>query len=300
MAYRLKDSEGMASGLRRIARKELEKAGAELAGESGSGADEAVHETRKHLKKARAVLRLARADIGNGTRRAENDRLRAIQGRLSGPRDAQVLLETLAALCGPSGRKLPQRTTRKLRDPLRAQRDRARDGQAERRAAAIEELADARARVEDWPLTDETFDVAAVGLRRIYRDGRSARDAAERSTAAEAWHEWRKRVKDLWYAARILQPAAPVELGALVDQADTLADLLGDHNDLAVLRGAVAEHGGDLTERQAGQLLDSIDAAAAARRRRISGGAGALHQQRLRRSPERAVRHAGAPGGRIR
>ena len=38
----------------------------------------------------------------------------------------------------------------------------------------------------------------------------------------DSWHEWRKRVKDLWYALRILKPVASDQLGA-VDEAATSA-----------------------------------------------------------------------------
>jgi CHAD domain-containing protein len=124
------------------------------------------------------------------------------------------------------------------------------------------------ARVEHWPLDDESFAAAAQGLRRIYRDGRRAQRVAATTDDPEAWHEWRKRVKHLWYAARILKPAAPLELGAVVEEADCLAELLGDHNDLAVLRAAVDEHDDATTDEQAEQLHAAIDGAAAELRRR--------------------------------
>ena len=130
------------------------------------------------------------------------------------------------------------------------------------RAEAIADLRVVQSRVDSWPLDDESFATAANGLRRIYRDGRRAQHAAIAADDPEAWHEWRKRVKDLWYAARILKPAAPLELGAVVDEADGLAELLGDHNDLAVLRDALDEHARATTDHQAEQLRTAIDEAA--------------------------------------
>ena len=117
-------------------------------------------------------------------------------------------------------------------------------------------------RVATWPLEDESFATAARGLRRIYRDGRRALRAASSTDDPETWHEWRKRVKDLWYAARILRAVAPLELGAVVDEADQLGELLGDHNDLAVLRAAVAAHPDATTDDQAERLRTAIDDAA--------------------------------------
>jgi CHAD domain-containing protein len=289
MAYRLKQDEGMATGLRRIVREELGKAIAELGGERSEDPDAAVHEARKHLKKARAALRLARFDVGAGLRREENARLRETQRRLGGARDAQVLLETLAGLRGPAGRPLPERTTRKLRVALTERRARARAGADEQRTAAIAELGAARDRVDGWPLRDEGFGATAAGLRRIQRDGRRARRAAAATTAAEEWHEWRKRVKDLWYATRILRPFAALELGALVEEADGLGELLGDLHDLAVLRAAVAEHGSDLTERQAAQIRAAIDSASAELRERAVAPGKRLHAERPKRLAERVA-----------
>jgi CHAD domain-containing protein len=53
---------------------------------------------------------------------------------------------------------------------------------------------------------------------------------------AEALHEWRKRAKDLWYHLRILEAALPPSLAGSIERADRLADTLGDHHDLTVLR----------------------------------------------------------------
>ncbi len=48
-------------------------------------------------------------------------------------------------------------------------------------------------------------------------------------------HDFRKRVKDLWYATRLLREAWPAGLEGPEDEASRLADLLGDYNDLSVL-----------------------------------------------------------------
>jgi CHAD domain-containing protein len=53
-------------------------------------------------------------------------------------------------------------------------------------------------------------------------------------------HEWRKRVKDLWYHLSLLEDVAPNTVAAHANDAHLLSDLLGDDHDLAVLRDAVA------------------------------------------------------------
>ena len=266
MAYRLKRREGIASGVRRIVAEELARAIDELEGRRSEDAATAVHEARKHLKKARAAIRLVRYDLGADLRRSENAALRDAQALLSGVRDADVLLETLARLNNVSDGRLPAGAVRALRGALRQRRNAARRN--EDRTGAIAELQAVQGRLDGWPLHDESFTTAANGLRRIYRDGRRAQQAAYQTDAAEPWHEWRKRVKDLWYAARILRPVAPLELGAVVDEADQLAELLGDFHDLAVLRAALDDHPEATTDQQAEYLRAAIDDAATDLRRR--------------------------------
>jgi CHAD domain-containing protein len=52
----------------------------------------------------------------------------------------------------------------------------------------------------------------------------------------ESLHELRKRAKDLWYAAQLLQAARPKRAKTIVDRAHELSDLLGSDHDLAILR----------------------------------------------------------------
>ena len=67
---------------------------------------------------------------------------------------------------------------------------------------------------------------------------------ALRGDADDDWHEWRKRVKDLWYAGRIIAPITGPQIEGLVEEADELSDVLGDHNDLAVLLEAAGDRPG--------------------------------------------------------
>jgi CHAD domain-containing protein len=286
MAYRLKKREGIATGIRRIVHEELAKAIDELEGRRSDDTATAVHEARKHLKKTRAAIRLVRDDVGATLRRDENAALRDAAARLSGARDAEVLLETLAKLKDASNGRVDAAS---LRDALRKRRDAARRQGGNARAEAIVELQALQGRVDSWPLDDESFATAAQSLRRIYRDGRRMQRAATATDDPEPWHEWRKRVKDLWYSARILRRAAPLELGAIVDEADELAELLGDLNDLAVLRVAVDEHADATTDHQAEQLRAAIDEAATGLRHRAVPLGLRLYAERPKRFVARVV-----------
>jgi hypothetical protein len=76
----------------------------------------------------------------------------------------------------------------------------------------------------------------------------------------EAVHEWRKRVKDLWYHLRLVRHSWPAAIKGPEKEAHALADLLGDHHDLTVLSAELADEGdeallGALAERRQGELL---------------------------------------------
>lgn len=243
-AYRLHADEAVPDGIRRIAAGQLAAAHEQLAGASGRALDEAVHDARKRLKRLRACLRIARDALGAQTYRRENAAYRTAGRRLSGTRDARVLLATLDALAERSPELTPA-ITGLLRARLNDEHERATDAlQADdgALAATLAELEEARARTASWTLDGDGFAVLEPGLRRIYSRGRRRMRAAAREPTAENLHEARKRVKDLWHAAQIVRPARPKKLKQLARRAHELADLLGDEHDLAVLRDYAERH----------------------------------------------------------
>src|SRR3954470_9303141 len=92
--YRLRAQEDAADGVRRIARGQTDLAIEHLDESSGDGA-EAIHEARKAFKRLRALVRLSRDALGDEVYRRENAAFRAAGRRLSGVRDAAVMVETL-------------------------------------------------------------------------------------------------------------------------------------------------------------------------------------------------------------
>ena len=97
------------------------------------------------------------------------------------------------------------------------------------------QLRSARARVEQWALDDCDDDTLVAGAARAYARGREAFAAARQDPSPERLHDWRKRVKDLWYRQRLLADAWPGPVKAFADECDRLGELLGDDHDLAVL-----------------------------------------------------------------
>src|SRR3954468_14250518 len=163
MSYRFVKRETVPDGLRRIARERIENALAELRGETDSSPEEAIHEARKDMKKLRAVLRLARDELGDEVYRRENACFRDAGRELSAVRDADVMLETLRSLDGSFA---------KLRRSLEKHRGAESRGDAARSVTGT--LESAHARVATWPLEHDGFEALEGGLRRIYRRGRRA------------------------------------------------------------------------------------------------------------------------------
>ena len=236
-AYRLKPKESLPEGLARAARGRIDHALDELRGKSDSTAEEAVHEARKDLKKLRALLRMARGELGEDTFRRENACFRDAGRELAGVRDSDVMLETLGAL------ELPAGMEGELRETIQAHRA-AGGGDGRRTAAAgvVAMLREARGRVNGWPLERDSFDALRDGLERTHRRGRRDLRAARADPTVEALHEWRKRAKDLWYQQTLLRALWPPVMQAVGDEAHELANRLGDDHDLAMLADWVREH----------------------------------------------------------
>jgi CHAD domain-containing protein len=222
-AFRLSMREPLPDEIRRVARGRIDHALEALADAS----EEGVHEARKDMKKLRALLRL----VAEKKLRRESDCFRDAARELAGARDADVMLATLADLenryeadAGP------------VRQRLEAHRVQTTGGGRQAAAdTAIAMLTEARGRVADWPLERDGFEALEDGLRRTYRRGRRDWRSAAKDPSTENLHEWRKRVKDLWYHCSLLEEIWKPVMSALGDEAHELSDRLGDDHDLALL-----------------------------------------------------------------
>jgi CHAD domain-containing protein len=268
-------SEPLPEALRRMMLGQLDLAIELLAGESTGGwalDKEAVHDTRKALKRLRALVRLLREELGEQQYRREHAILRDAARRLAGARDAEVMVGTLDALLRRHPRELGRRRQLlELRKRLVAERvaaERATLGDRATRGEVLRELSGLRERARQWDLPQRPG-IALVerDLRRIYRDGRKRKRLLARakgSGSARAAHAWRKRVKDLRYAAEILGQRP------LAHRADRLAELLGEEHDLVLLTGLLPPPGrAPLQGKRGRRARKSLLARIARRRRRL-------------------------------
>lgn len=240
MPYRLLDHEPPGPGLRRIAVEQLRIASVRLE-ECQPDPQEAVHDVRKRLKKVRAVLRLARSEIGEALYARENVRYRDL-GRLLAPvRDSHTRLVAARGLLDGHRALRDHAAFRDVETLLQAERSEhaARFAGGEVRRRALSALREAEGRPSEWPLDDPSFESLRPGLLRIYRQGRARMEAACAEPSPDRFHDWRKRAKYLGYQLRILEPAWPAVLKSTTEALRDMTALLGEAHDLSELETAV-------------------------------------------------------------
>jgi CHAD domain-containing protein len=241
MSYRLDLDEPVPCMLRDVAVERLERAARRLREEHSDDPVEAVHGARKDLKKARALLRLARPGMPRDAYRHENRALRDIGRAMSGGRDADVMVETSDAVAERFGHSRELAALRRRLEAHARGRQHAADVDA-----LGDSLRDAAERAARWPFDDCDLATLQAGEKRAYRDGRRAFADARADPSPERLHEWRKRVKDLWYHHRLLARAWRGPMQAYADECDALGTRLGDDHDLATLAATLtAEDGVD-------------------------------------------------------
>jgi len=231
--FRFKAGEPVAKGVIRIVREQTARAVKELTDEA-MDRHEAVHWARKRFKKARAVLRLVRFELGDAYA-AENALFRDAGRALSEVRDAEAMVETVDRFSDePEGAVLGP-----VREALIERRQHIADeevGLEDRVAQVVADLRAARRRAGRWPLSAEGFDALRAGLKQTYRRGRRALALATEDPTAEDLHEWRKRVKYHWYHTCLLRGVWPPVMRGHRKAVHRLADMLGQVHDLDVLR----------------------------------------------------------------
>jgi CHAD domain-containing protein len=253
-----------------VALDELDVAIEALAG--GEASAKAVHTSRKIFKRVRAIIRVARSGLGDEVATRDNAALRDAGRRLAGARDAKVVVDTLDKLLARFPDDLDADAFAPLRDRLAAEHADAEAAAAQDAGAigaVLDELRTVRADIARWDLGDDATSVLSRGLHRIHRKGRKALRAAQESTGeprTEAMHDLRKRAKDLWHAAELLEAASPDRLRLIAAQAHDLADLIGDDHDLAVLLERADDRSGSLPETVP---FEALHAAAARRRKKL-------------------------------
>jgi Skp family chaperone for outer membrane proteins len=241
MNYRLKVNESIAKGVSRVGLEQIGIAEARLARRSDAAA--AIHDTRRCLKRMRALLRLVRPALPESTYKREANRLAGVGRLLASARDQYVMQQTLEKL-RDRFEGLPKRIAKQLNRLMAngARADGSRQISAQRRQA-LESLQQGRlffTRVENRNLTIEHV---AAGLERSYKRARRAFHEAYHKPGDEAFHELRKTVQQHWRHMQLLSGGWPEVISARADEAKEVSRLLGTDHDLHVLLAFATERG---------------------------------------------------------
>jgi CHAD domain-containing protein len=247
MSYKLSFEAELEESIRRVAREQLEAAAAELENGDGGDATAAVHGARKRLKKTRALVRLARPSLPESTYRSTNRALRDRGRALSDARDADVLVATVETLADRFAGRLPQTTFKAVRDALAERADQQRRASSDGLGVHADALRTLAGDADRLPVRSATPKKLARAMASAYADGRTAFGRADREPTGEHLHEWRKRVKDLWYEQKLVEEAWAGVLKAHAGEAKILSQVLGDDHDLAMLADALASDSGITT-----------------------------------------------------
>lgn len=215
---------------------------------------DAVHDARKGLRRARAVLDLVSGALPKSERRAVGKALQEARRALSTVRDHAVAPETLGSLpLGDEDRATAKRVLDTAAEALPAlQEIKQLLAESAARAAAQGEALEAALPAEI------DFDTVLDGIRGVYAEARRARRAGKRSK--QWFHTWRRRSKELGYQLELVAQHAGPRLQAIHSELEGMTDTLGPAVDLIMVRDFVSTHNQGVGADEADHLKTAIDA----------------------------------------
>ena len=229
MSYELRKDETLGDGICRIVCRQIENAiGASKTKQNGKGSP--VHETRTHLKKARAALRLVRGEVAPDIWKKEDRCLGKVAQLISQVRDAEVRLQTVRQL-----REFARGRTKGFRHTeefLAFELDSFLAAFSEWPVEAEERLCRTLDRIRKWPWSAVQWRRLRRNVQRTYKNGRDILSDVTKKPTTRKLHSFRKRAKELWYQVRLLRPLAPDVFEELNDELKTIGDCVGQVHDL--------------------------------------------------------------------
>jgi CHAD domain-containing protein len=226
MPFRFKKKESVAKAVRRLCGERLDDALETL---EKRARFQAVHSVRKEIKKLRAILRLTRGEIGKKTYRQHTAALRRAANLLTAFRDAQVRLYAFDDLAKHfNGQFQMPEIKRALLENCRTEEKKLGHSIAPLKGI----LNESKEELDRLKIKAKGWEAIGPGLKKIYCRGLESFEAVGRQPSEHNFHEWRKRVKDLWHQLCLLQPSRPRKLRGRAKDLEKLGALLGDDHDL--------------------------------------------------------------------
>lgn len=274
MVYAYLLDEDVAEGTRRILSEEIDRAEKNLKRKRNKVL--AVHETRKSIKRARALLRLVKDGLPKSHFRNANIHFRDLNRLLAQSRDLDVMHQTLSRLeetCGLAGTT----TASRIREALAtAQQEAASAQSAPPIKRAINALGASRSLVDETDVSGVNLNVLIKGLGRSMADFAKYHAKLKPDAHAEVYHEWRKTVQFHRRHILLLSAAWPDSLQARVAVSKQLSECLGFDHDLAVFLDFVSSPRGRPATKRDATKLSKIIAAQQIELRRQARALGAL------------------------
>jgi CHAD domain-containing protein len=273
--------------LTKIVRRQLRNTARALSTSEGSKFRTAVHESRKNVKKVRAVAALL-TQAGGELPRNDRKRLKSAARAFSRVRDSTAIIDTFDRLRRRYPKQLSEHTYGILRRGLVAARDRSeararRDGVV---AEAAERLAKTRKSARKWTSPSIKWSGIVAIVAASYRQSRNAMKRARATGQSATLHHWRKELKTLWYQLRLASPLM-TGVAPLIAKLKRLQTELGDDHNLVVL-AATLRGCRDLRSMRA--EIRQVDRLAARMRRPLRRRAFALGRRLHVRKPKAFAR----------
>ena len=283
VSFKLHHRKHIDDELTKIVRQQLKKTAHALTTSAGSQFQSAVHESRKSVKKVRAVTAFL-TQAGVKLPRRDRKRLKSAARALSRLRDSTAIIDTFDRVRRRYPKQLPEHTYGMLRRGLVAARDRS-----EARAQRDGVVGDVAARLEKTRKSARTWtspsikrsDVIAI-VAASYRRSRNAMKRARATGRSATVHRWRKELKTLWYQLRLARPLT-TGVAPLIADLKRLETELGDDHNLVVLAATLR---GCRDLRSIRAEMRQIDRLAARMRRPLRRRAFALGRRLHVRKPE--------------
>lgn len=213
------------------------KAARDAAAEVDRDVDVAVHDYRKALRRARALLAMLGKSLPRGERRTVKKALQEARRAVGSARDHAVAPETLGVLpLGDEERALARAVLEAAAEAMPARQE-VKQLLAEGAARALAQVEALEAALPP----SITWASVVRGVRATYGEARSARKAAKRSK--RAFHRWRRRSKELGYQLDVLGGFAGLHAAELQREVDGVTEAQGPVVDLMMLRSYVETHG---------------------------------------------------------
>ena len=242
MAFEFKPSEPSGDALQRVAEKELENA-LTLLRATNEPLDERVHETRKHLKKLRALFALGEGSLGGTKLSRYAKTLRRAALALAELRSRAALSECFTNLERVFRDELEASSVERARALLDDHEATGENARFDGLGAAEALLVELERRLKEAPFEGSSWGALEPGFRHTYSRARKAYAEAMKRPGAETLHAFRTPAKRHSYQVQLLAALWPGLLDAHREELARLGDLLGDHHDLALLGPELEERG---------------------------------------------------------